>query len=131
MSQVETLPAINTLDFSLTSEATHIHENWSASLDSHVLSCPRNPSCEPFAAAGEVIFADLPPLHRGHPDIHLRNGIMNSTRSSDEHIPDSEKAFFVADLSQVYHQYQRWKANLPEIQPFYGMFAVVFLCDTH
>lgn len=72
-------------------------------------------------STGDVIFPSLPPLHQGHPDVHLRNGIMNSMHSAENNEPDSEKAFFVADLSQVYHQHMRWKANLPEIQPFYGM----------
>jgi hypothetical protein len=35
-------------------------------------------------------------------------------------VPDAEKAYFVADLSFVYNQYQRWKCCLPEIEPFYG-----------
>jgi ornithine decarboxylase len=35
-------------------------------------------------------------------------------------VPDAEKAYFVADLSYVYNQYQRWKRCLPEIEPFYG-----------
>jgi ornithine decarboxylase len=34
--------------------------------------------------------------------------------------PDAERAFFVADLSQVYLQWQRWKRCLPEIEPFFG-----------
>jgi hypothetical protein len=35
-------------------------------------------------------------------------------------VPDAEKAYFVADLSYVYNQYQRWKRCLPEVEPFYG-----------
>jgi hypothetical protein len=35
-------------------------------------------------------------------------------------MPDAEKAYFVADLSYVYNQYQRWQRCLPEIEPFYG-----------
>lgn len=68
----------------------------------------------------ETIFPSLPPLQFGHPDIHIRNGIMNSLRMVASQVPDSEKAFFVADLSQVYQQHNRWKANLPDIRPFYG-----------
>ncbi|KAJ7705734.1 ornithine decarboxylase [Mycena olivaceomarginata] len=66
----------------------------------------------------ENIFPLLPPLLRGHPDVHLRNGVMNASRSAD---PDAENAFFVADLSQVYRQHLRWQACLPEIQPFYAV----------
>jgi ornithine decarboxylase len=35
-------------------------------------------------------------------------------------VPDAERAFLVADLSQVYRQHERWKTHLPEIRPFYG-----------
>lgn len=106
MSPVETLPAINVLDFSLTNQTPHLHENWPANLnDSRVLTCLRQqPSCESHLSAGDILFPSLPPLYHGHPDIHLRNGIISSNRSSDDHEPDSERAFFVADLSQVYHQ---------------------------
>ncbi|KAI0833851.1 ornithine decarboxylase [Trametes gibbosa] len=34
---------------------------------------------------------------------------------------DAEKAFFVADLSNVYKQHQRWRKFLPEIEPFYAV----------
>lgn len=76
-----------------------------------------------------VLFPDLPPLLRGHPDLHLRNGIMRAGRLAAIHEPDAEKAFFVADLSVVYNQYERWKRNLPEVEPFYGMLCPSsFLC---
>lgn len=72
-----------------------------------------------------AIFPNLPPLHHGHPDLHLRNGIMNAFQLAADNEPDAEKAFFVADLSQVYRQHLRWHACLPEIQPFYGQHARV------
>jgi hypothetical protein len=71
----------------------------------------------------DIIFPGLPPLLRGHPGIHLRNGVIRSASLSAADIPDSEKAYFVADLSCVYNQYERWKRNLPEIEPFYGACA--------
>ncbi|KAF9554570.1 ornithine decarboxylase [Agrocybe pediades] len=46
---------------------------------------------------------------------------MDAHRRAADHEPDAEKAFFVADLSQVYRQHQRWIACLPEIQPFYAV----------
>jgi ornithine decarboxylase len=46
---------------------------------------------------------------------------MNSLRMSAEQVPDAEKAFFVADLSQVYQQHKRWKICLPDITPFYAV----------
>ena len=68
----------------------------------------------------EVSIPGLPPLHRGHMDVHLRNGVMNALHLSAEGEPDAEKAFFVADLSSVYRQHERWKKLLPGIEPFYG-----------
>jgi len=68
----------------------------------------------------ETIFPDLPPLQHGHPAVHLRNGIMEAARLAVHHEPDSEQAFFVADLSHVYLQHERWKRCLPEVEPFYG-----------
>lgn len=73
------------------------------------------------ASHEDKFFADLPPLLHGHPDIHLRNGIMNASHLASEGEPDAEKAFFVADLSQVFYQHERWVQCLPEIQPFYAV----------
>ena len=66
----------------------------------------------------EINFTDLPPLHRGHPDVQLREGII---RAFANETPNCERAFFAADLSQVYAQHARWVRNLPEIEPFFGM----------
>lgn len=67
-----------------------------------------------------AIFPSLPPLLRGHPDVHLRQGVMRADHLTAAHEPDAEKAFFVADLSQVYRQHIRWTSCLPGIQPYYG-----------
>ena len=69
---------------------------------------------------GDINFPGLPPLLRGHPDVHLRNGVIRAARLSAAGVPDAEKAYFVADLSYIYNQYQRWKHHLSEIEPFYG-----------
>lgn len=73
---------------------------------------------------GEAIFPGLPPLYRGRPDVHLRNGILNARELAAAGEPDAEKAFFVGDLSDVYRQHKRWMRCLPEIQPFYGTFTI-------
>ena len=83
---------------------------------------PHSSNTNPHLIPGEAIFPSLPPLLDGHPDVHLRNGIMNASRLALAHEPNAEQAFFVADLGQVYRQHQRWKSCLPEIQPFYGSF---------
>ena len=79
----------------------------------------------------EVSIPGLPPLHRGHPDVHLRNGVMNAIHLAAEGEPDAEKAFFVADLSAVYKQHERWKKLLPEIEPFYGTSFESFHASHH
>lgn len=68
----------------------------------------------------EVCIPSLPPLLRGHPEVHLRNGVMRASRLAALHETDAEQAFFVADLSYVYRQHERWKRNLPNVEPFYG-----------
>ena len=136
MSRLETLPALNPIDFTLSSSPdsySRFHESnlpWttnalvndilSSSPPLRVTASPVTVDSHTRRADGETIFPSLPPLHSGHPEVHLRNGIMNASRLSVAHEPDAEKAFFVADLSQVYQQHQRWKVALPEIQPFYG-----------
>lgn len=129
MTQVETLPAFNPIDFSLSSSADCYpkhEEAWLKPPPLHDIQI--NPHrlndtslTGSSSPSGDIIFPTLPPLHQGHPDVHLRSGIMNANAASATHEPDSEKAFFVADLSQVYRQHQRWIANLPEIQPFYAV----------
>ncbi|KAI0029427.1 ornithine decarboxylase [Vararia minispora EC-137] len=46
---------------------------------------------------------------------------MRAARLAVDHEPDAEKAFFVADLSYVYRQHQRFKCFLPEVEPFYAV----------
>ncbi|KAJ7577639.1 ornithine decarboxylase [Mycena floridula] len=46
---------------------------------------------------------------------------MNANALAQNDEPDTEKAFFVGDISQVYRQHLRWKACLPEVQPFYAV----------
>jgi ornithine decarboxylase len=62
----------------------------------------------------------LPVVHHGHPEVHLRSGVMRATEMATDGELDAEKAFFVADLSYVYRQHLRWKTFLPGVEPFYG-----------
>jgi ornithine decarboxylase len=66
------------------------------------------------------LFDDLPPLHTGSVTTHIQRGIENAALASAANEPDAERAFFVADLSQVYDQFIRWKKCLPDIVPYYG-----------
>ncbi|KAG6868839.1 hypothetical protein C0993_009376 [Termitomyces sp. T159_Od127] len=68
-----------------------------------------------------TIFPSLPPLYKGHPEVHMKAGVVRAAYLAETHQPDAEKAFLVADLGQVYRQHQRWVAALPEIQPFYAV----------
>lgn len=63
---------------------------------------------------------DLPLLHTGPVDYHKLNGINNAHAAAVAYQPDAEQAFFVADLSRVYFQHQRWRRCLPGVKPFYG-----------
>ncbi|KJA25060.1 hypothetical protein HYPSUDRAFT_435581 [Hypholoma sublateritium FD-334 SS-4] len=83
-------------------------------------AAPENAPDAP-ADDGAHLFAGLPPLYAGHPDVHLRRGIMQAAQRAAEHVPDAEQAFFVADLAEVYRQHQRWRAALPDVQPFYAV----------
>jgi len=67
-----------------------------------------------------ILFSGLPPLHSGQPIVHVHNGILNARLLASPGEPDAEKAFFVADLGEVFRQHRRWISCLPEIQPFYG-----------
>ncbi|KAJ7925141.1 ornithine decarboxylase [Mycena leptocephala] len=82
-------------------------------LANDVLTCP-----DEIQGSDKPLFPELPALHHGHPDVHLRNGILAANSDAD---PDAERAFFVADLGQVYAQHLRWRACLPHIQPFYAV----------
>lgn len=131
MSQVETLPTLNPLEFKLSSSPdcyAIIHDvklPWST----NSLAVPLLGDCQ-TKKLSEEIFPSLPPLYHGHSEIHLRNGIMNASRLAAARVPDAERAFFVADLNQVYQQHLRWKENLPEIIPFYGKSASLsFIAD--
>ena len=132
MSYLEVLPAQSTIDFDIcvsVHDKTHTNnrpsnDDLSHSVINGILSTSstgRYLYDFHHKTLGENInIPDLPPLLRGHPDVHLRNGVMKASRLAALHEPDAEKAFFVADLSYVYHQHLRWKRMLPEIEPFYG-----------
>ncbi|KAF8799053.1 hypothetical protein BYT27DRAFT_7201957 [Phlegmacium glaucopus] len=125
---LETLPPINAIDFSFASSPenySRFHDNtlsWATNALVNDKLSPQPPPCPSNADSqvnGDAIFPFLPPLLSGHPEVHLRNGIMNASRLAHE--INAEQAFFVADLGQVYRQHQRWKSCLPEIQPFYAV----------
>ncbi|KAI3619542.1 ornithine decarboxylase [Moniliophthora roreri] len=131
MSQIEILrPNPVPVDYDISRSPPSSHHCHARDYINDILSSPSSirltaegySAESPFGSSqGERLFASLPPLHYGHSEVHLRNGIMNATRLASEGEPDAEKAFFVADLSLVYRQYQRWVTCLPEIKPFYAV----------
>jgi len=128
MSRLETFLTLNPIDYipaSLGSlilgrESNHPWPSTTVASSAHLVTKPLYDESPTKNVDDDAIYPGLPPLLVGHPDIHIRIGIMNSLRMAAAQIPDSEKAFFVADLSQIYQQHKRWKACLPEITPFYG-----------
>jgi ornithine decarboxylase len=125
MSRLETFLALSPVDCIPPSLGSYIlgrNHSWPSTIASsmHLMNkSPYDDSSTKFVEE-HAIYPNLPPLLVGHPDIHIRNGIMKALRMADAQMPDSEKAFFVADLSQIYQQHKRWKISLPEVTPFYG-----------
>lgn len=124
MSQVEVLTARAAVNFDRLSsnnlDFSRIHEDNHNNLTP--ISDTPNHTTFHHNHDDDVHIENLPPLLRGHPDVHLRNGVMRAARLAAVQEVDSEKAFFVADLSSVYMQHLRWKKCLPEIEPFYGRY---------
>ncbi|KAK0482671.1 ornithine decarboxylase [Armillaria novae-zelandiae] len=125
MSQVEILRPINPVDYDLSRSISYssASSRWVATnaLVNDILSSSPLHLTTEGATLDDHLFPDLPPLRHGHPEIHLRNGVINASQLAAQNVPDAEKAFFVGDLSQVYRQHQRWRACLPEVQPFYAI----------
>lgn len=63
----------------------------------------------------------LAPVHT----LPIRDMLQAQLQSFDPESEDTEaeNAFYVADLGEVYRQHLRWKALLPRIEPFFGMFV--------
>ncbi|KAG6898760.1 hypothetical protein C0995_008597 [Termitomyces sp. Mi166 len=119
-SMVQTAPY--PIDLSYSDSLPHYQENIDWAISKASVTSPSMEVTPDFRTDEEIsIFPSLPPLHHGHPDVHMRAGIMRADRLAEAHQPDAEKAFFVADLGQVYRQHQRWLTALPEIQPFYAV----------
>ena len=130
MSRLETVVALNLIDYIPPSLGSYIlgrNHTWPSTIASSMHLMTKSPyDVSPTKFVEEhAIYPGLPPLLVGHPDIHIRNGIMNALRKADAQMPDSEKAFFVADLSQIYQQHKRWKRCLPQVTPFYGGFDLL------
>ncbi|KAG1851496.1 pyridoxal-dependent decarboxylase [Suillus tomentosus] len=127
MAQVEILSALNPLDHFISRNFQNFPGNLDASFDpvvqdlSPLIDVATNDTAGENRLDDDKIFSSLPPLFRGHPEIHLRKGIIDAAMRAGANEVDAERAFFVADLSQVYRQHERWVKNLPEIVPHYAV----------
>lgn len=124
MSQVQVIAAHVPVDFDshLSSVSISYNDKATAIVD-RILASGHDTSATNCEGIEDFSVPGLPPVHHGYPDTHLRNGVMQAGELTADGEPDAEKAFFVADLSYVYHQHLRWKRFLPEIEPFYGVFS--------
>jgi len=127
MSPVEVLSALNPVDYFISRNNFPTFSGYSdTSFDPVVQDLPAlidattNDPAE-NCLDDEKVFSSLPPLLRGHPETQLRKGIMDAARRAAANEVDAERAFFVADLSQVFRQHDRWIKHLPEIVPHYGL----------
>jgi hypothetical protein len=71
-------------------------------------------------AAPEVQFAGLPPLQTGTTDEIINTKVAQAIYNTEDEEPNTESAFFAADLSKVLLQHERWLRCLPGVEPFYG-----------
>lgn len=113
MSQLEVIPVQSHVDFNSPNLGDTFSIRWSP--ETHPIEIPDTDE------ESDASFPNLPPLHHGHPNFHLRNGVMRALSLAVDGEPDAERAFFVADLGQVYLQWQRWKRCLPEVEPFFAI----------
>jgi len=135
MTEVQVIPTTTT-DISIT-RVTDEKRNVYASVNARaallsVSSSPMEKCLSPFKttvqsmglpsppAEGTTFSSNSPRLFQGHPDIHVRQGIIRAALASDAQKANAEAAFFIADLGQVYKQHLRWKECLPNVEPFYG-----------
>ncbi|KAF9128272.1 hypothetical protein BGW39_005216 [Mortierella sp. 14UC] len=69
--------------------------------------------------AAAHLSADLPQVQASPVSQMLHVRLASFDPASDD--AETENAFYVADLGEVYRQHLRWKALLPRIEPFFAM----------
>jgi len=138
MTEVQVIPTIGINIITEEKRNVYASVNARAALLS-VSTSPPEKSTSPLKTATQSLGLLSPPaedatfpgngprVFQGHPDIHVRNGIIRSALASDAQQTNAEAAFFVADLGQVYKQHLRWKECLPNVEPFYGTLFAIFV----
>jgi len=61
---------------------------------------------------------DMPPISILTVEEILKSHLLSLDLDNCE--TETDNAFFVADLGEIYRQHFRWKTNLPRVEPFYG-----------
>ncbi|KAG8720042.1 hypothetical protein FRC08_001335 [Ceratobasidium sp. 394] len=72
-------------------------------------------------AVPKVEFAGLPHLQTGTVDEIINATVANAIYDTEDDEPNTESAFFAADLSKVLLQHERWLRCLPGVEPFYAV----------
>jgi hypothetical protein len=67
---------------------------------------------------------DIPHINMLSVEEVLKSHILSLDMDNCE--AESDNAFFVADLGEIYRQHLRWKTNLPRVEPFYGKLIIIF-----
>jgi len=75
-----------------------------------------NANAGEHAVVDSLMLPSLPPILRGDTDMHIRQEVAKSFADDADH-----NSFFVANLSSVYKQHQRWVKHLPNVRPFYAI----------
>lgn len=57
-------------------------------------------------------------------DLAIENHIARVAKSS---LVKGDESFFIADLGKVTRQHQRWRQNLPDVRPYYGILLLSLL----
>lgn len=113
-----------------------ITRNWGVPLDDDGMGASSLPTpplelehIDHSVSAPAVNIPGLPALSSCSPVALLRSRILQAAVDAEANQPNAERAFFIADLSQVYKQFERWKRCLPNVEPFYGQ-LFIYRCLT-
>ncbi|KAI9451363.1 ornithine decarboxylase [Lactarius psammicola] len=111
MPELDILPTPRDVDVVSPSRASRLFRRSSSQ------TSPRPQLKTLFSGKPSSVQVDIPHGHGADDD----GDIIIPARLAAAGEPDAESAYFVADLSQVYKQHDRWKRLLPEIEPFYAV----------
>lgn len=85
---------------------------WSPSLESELMECDQRSVSSGFLDAPSSPVRSLSTTSFSNPDSIVEHQITYG---------DGEEPFFVCDLGVVVRQLEKWRANLPRVEPFYAI----------